>query len=371
MKPVFLQESHIISPIGIGTEENFLSVHQGISGIQPKTIHPVLGTTYIAQIEDSLLQDIFSSLALQEQSSRIEKMAIATLDPIVKNKKPIANSLLILSTTKANVQELSYNPQHGNNIPELAARLAKHFGFLNPPIVLSNACVSGVMALSLAKRYLQMGLCEEAYVLAFDEISVFIQSGFHAFQALSPEPCKPYDKDRKGLNLGEAAVACRVSLEKHPDSLRIAGDANINDANHISGPSRTGEGLYISITKALQEASLQPKDIEYIVAHGTATLYNDEMEATAFHRCGLSPIPVASYKANYGHTLGASGLLETVLMATCLRKGYLLPTKNFKDLGTSKAIHVLNDGLQKDISIALKTASGFAGTNTALILVKE
>src|SRR5690606_2495520 len=196
-------------------------------------------------------------------------------------------------------------------------------------------------------------------------------SGFQSFQAMSNEPCKPYDADRTGVNLGEAAVAVFVSNEDRTESVQILGDANINDANHISGPSRTGEGLFLSIRKALEEAQISAEDIDYIVGHGTATIYNDEMEAIAFNRADLSTVPLASYKGNYGHTLGASGLLECVLLVECMRRNLLLPSKGFQVLGTSQPIEVLTVERKCNIQIALKTASGFGGTNTALILSKD
>src|SRR5690606_3579139 len=106
---------------------------------------------------------------------------------------------------------------------------------------------------------------------------------------------RPYDRDRQGVNLGEAAVACHVSCKKTENSIRLAGDANINDANHISCPSRTGEGLFLSIDNALKEAKLRAEEIDFIVGHGTATLYNDEMEAIAFNRACLAQVPLSGF----------------------------------------------------------------------------
>jgi len=372
MKPVFIQESNMITPLGYNLDQNFEAVYNKQSGIQPYIIHPNLGTHNIARIDDKSLPTLYQSLPIENNISRIEKLAITALAPLFpEGKKASPHSLLILSTTKGNIQAIANQNITGSYIPSLATNIANLFGFQKDPIVLSNACVSGLMALSLAKRYLQMDLVKEVYVLAVDEISIFVQSGFHSLQALSPDPCRPYDKNRKGLNLGEAAVACRVSTEKKNDSIRIAGDANINDANHISGPSRMGEGLYLSIQNAMKEALIQVKNIDYIVGHGTATIYNDEMESIAFHRIGLSDTPLAGYKAYYGHTLGASGLLETALLAACMRKNYLLPTLNFEHIGTSQRLNVITNGETHPIRTALKTASGFAGTNTALILTKE
>lgn len=371
MKQAYIHESNIISPLGFTTDENFEAVRAGKTGIQKLKLNGILDEVFISSVNEDHVEALFARLSLTSASSRIEKLAIAALFPLIQDRKSLENSLLIVSTTKGNVKALAENDTKASDIPTLAKNIANYFGFQKEPLIISNACVSGLMALSIAKRFLQLGLFEEVYIVAFDEVSTFVQSGFNSFQAVSSEACRPYDQDRSGVSLGEAAVACRVSTERQPDSIRIAGDANINDANHISGPSRTGEGLFLSIQKALDEAQLRAEDIDYIVGHGTATIYNDEMEAIAFNRADLSTVPLASYKGNYGHTLGASGLLECVLLVECMRRNLLLPSKGFQVLGTSQPIEVLTVERKCDIQIALKTASGFGGTNTALILSKD
>lgn len=371
MKQAYIQESNIISPLGFTTDENFEAVRAGKSGVQRRKLNGIVDEVFVSSINEDQTEALFVRLGLTSGSSRIEKLAIAALFPLIRDRKALENSLLIVSTTKGNVKALAENDTKASDIPTLAKNIANYFGFQKEPLIISNACVSGLMALSIAKRYLQLGLFEEVYIVAFDEVSTFVQSGFNSFQAVSSEACRPYDKDRSGVSLGEAAVACHVSTERQTESVRIAGDANINDANHISGPSRTGEGLFLSIQKALDEAQLRAENIDYIVGHGTATIYNDEMEAIAFNRADLSTVPLASYKGNYGHTLGASGLLECVLLVECMRRNLLLPSKGFQVLGTSEPIEVLTVERKCDIRVALKTASGFGGTNTAIILSKD
>ncbi len=371
MIQAYIQKSNIISPLGLTTDENFEAVRNGTTGIQQRKLNGILEEVFVSSIDEDQIVNLFDRLDLPSGAPRIEKLATAAIFPLIEHKKSLANSLLIISTTKGNVEALAQHNSDAADIPTLAKNIASYFGFEKEPMVVSNACVSGLMALSIAKRYLQMGLFDDVYVVAFDEVSAFVQSGFNSFQAVSSEACRPYDQERAGVSLGEAAVACYISTEKRADSIRIAGDANINDANHISGPSRTGEGLFLSIQKALEEAKLTAENMDYIVGHGTATIYNDEMEAIAFNRAGLSTVPLASYKGNYGHTLGASGLLECVLLVEGMRRNVLLPSKGFEELGTSQPIEVLKTERKGTIQFALKTASGFGGTNTALVLSKD
>jgi 3-oxoacyl-[acyl-carrier-protein] synthase-1 len=213
-------------------------------------------------------------------------------------------------------------------------------------------------------------------VVGADAFSKFIYSGFQSFMALSDNLCRPYDIKRNGINLGEGVSAILVSKDKEicDDKLalsEIAGGGQANDANHISGPSRDGTGLKISVRKAMEEAGIAPSQIGYINAHGTATVYNDEMEAIAFSALQLDKTPLNSLKGYFGHTLGTAGVLETILTIRQLNNGVLLKSLGYEENGVSKPLHVLqaNQPVQ-DLEYALKTASGFGGGNAAIILKK-
>jgi 3-oxoacyl-[acyl-carrier-protein] synthase-1 len=188
---------------------------------------------------------------------------------------------------------------------------------------------------------------------------------------MSSLPCAPYDESRNGVNLGEAAAAVYVSSEKPTkNAVAIIGDGAINDANHISGPSRTGEGLFKSIESAFKEANITKDKLDYISAHGTATLYNDEMEAIAFSRSNIDTVAINSLKGYYGHTLGASGLLEIVISLQSVYSEELLASKGFVNSGVSIPIAILEENRKKEIKYFLKTASGFGGCNTAILFEK-
>ncbi|MBA4058456.1 MAG: hypothetical protein C0490_27305 [Marivirga sp.] len=232
-----------------------------------------------------------------------------------------------------------------------------------------------MMALIVGKRMIHSGQYDHAVVVGADVLSRFVVSGFQSLHALSDEPCRPFDVDRKGINLGECAAA--ILLTSKPGELKtganviIAGGGLSNDANHISGPSRTGEELASAIRQALDESSLSKNEIDIISAHGTATLYNDEMEAKAFGLMGLETIPVNSLKGYFGHTLGAAGIAEVAMNAEGLIRNELIPSKGFERLGVSKDLNIIKSTESKPLKICLKTASGFGGCNAAIILQKE
>jgi 3-oxoacyl-[acyl-carrier-protein] synthase-1 len=144
-----------------------------------------------------------------------------------------------------------------------------------------------------------------------------------------------------------------------------------NDANHISGPSRTGEELYQAIDQAMRSAGVETGAIDLISAHGTATIYNDEMEAKAITLAGLQDVPVNSLKGYYGHTLGAAGLIESVISLHSMKAGLIIPTLGFSEMGVTKPLNVCRQLEEKPIQHCLKTASGFGGCNAAVIFSKQ
>jgi len=187
--------------------------------------------------------------------------------------------------------------------------------------------------------------------------------------------CKPFDAERTGINLGEAAAAVLVSGKPEEFNIKsniaFLGGGISNDANHISGPSKTGEELAEAVRLALNEAQLKPEEIDFVSAHGTATRYNDEMESKAFHIARLDNTPVHSLKGNFGHTLGAAGVVETLLAAQSLQERTLLPTFGFDKIGVPHPLKIHKKKEQAELRYAVKTASGFGGCNAALVLTLE
>jgi 3-oxoacyl-[acyl-carrier-protein] synthase-1 len=287
---------------------------------------------------------------------------------------PGDKTIFILSTTKGNIDLLASDPDHPRlSLHATSRHLANRFGFMHH-IVVSNACISGVLALIVAKRFLENGQYDHAVVVGADVLSRFVISGFKSLSAMSAAPCMPFDKDRTGINLGEAAGV--MVLSAAPETLsvkpvvRLLGGGVSNDANHISGPSRTGEELAQAVAQALAASALHTSDIDFISAHGTATVYNDEMEAKAFTVAGLDHTPLNSLKGYYGHTLGAAGVVETIVSMHSLLQDELVGTKGFETLGVSQPIYILRRHQSLSTRTMLKTASGFGGCNAALILQK-
>lgn len=369
MRNVYIDQINCVTPLGLDIEKSWEALLTGASGIGLVQRMGHFADFYAATIPDNYINPPFDALPDVEASfSRLEKMMILALAPILEGKKISSRTGLIISTTKGNIGTLKHGDITGAQLPTSAHRIAQYFGLETAPIIVSNACVSGLLAVMVGRRMMLMGRYDEVYVVAGDEVTEFVVSGFNSFQAMSSQPCRPYDVGRDGVTLGEAAAALSLSLDT--GSIAILGDASINDANHISGPSRTGEGLYQSIKGALTEAGLTAGEVDCISAHGTATVYNDEMESIAIERMNLSNVPVNSLKGNFGHTLGCSGLLELVMLAKSLSNNIVLPTKGLYTIGVTGSMMLPQERSTKLLTIGIKTASGFGGSNAAMVLRK-
>ncbi|MBR4815188.1 MAG: hypothetical protein IKZ67_06975, partial [Paludibacteraceae bacterium] len=328
---------NIVSPLGFTTRENYANVKSGVSmGRRHKFMfdlpEPFFGSLIDWPLIDELVErevaplirlTRFEQIILLSAKRAVEAAGIDPRSPEV---------LFVLSTTKGNVSLLENAERFEPDRVHLwrsAQILGNYFGNPNEVVVVSNACISGVAAQLLAFDLMRMRGYRYAVVVGGDILGKFVVSGFQSFKALSATRCKPFDENRDGLNLGEAAAT--MVFEKVMDSSSLLSNAfiwrgggNRNDANHISGPSRTGEGLYNATMMATK--GVDNDDIAFICAHGTATRYNDDMESWAISRAGLSDVPTFSLKGYYGHTLGAAGLLECILSISALSDGCVLPT---------------------------------------------
>ena len=370
---VYIVADNILSPIGKTTDENLESLKQNISAVKHHTDLDITPDPIAAALFDP------DATQIVKNYTKFENLLISSISDVI-NQLPQGylgdKTVLIVSSTKGNISLLE-TEKHTEALNKRMALhtsaqlVADHFGFVNKPIVISNACISGVMAVLTGMRLIQSGQYENAIVTGADVISKFVLSGFQSFQALSSTVCRPFDKERTGLNLGEGAATVVLSSRKQNDTdVKVSSGAISNDANHISGPSRTGEELGFAIKKALLDAGITAHDVDYISTHGTATNYNDEMEANAINFAGLQHVLANSLKGYYGHTLGAAGLIESIIATHAIKDGLIFPSLGFAENGVSKPINICTQLTHMPVKHVLKTASGFGGCNAAMIFSK-
>lgn len=374
---IFTSYNNIISPLGFSTEENYQAVSNSVTGVK-KIVLPFSQDIFcVAKIEDEKIREHFSKIKQEGNYTKLEQLSVLSIQDVL-NQSGInpqdERTLLIYSTTKGNIDILENNYNNIDKkrvyLPAFANYLQSHFKFKHAPVVLSNACISGILAIVIAKRFIEQGAYDNVLVCGGDVLSEFTISGFKSFNALSNEPSKPFDADRVGINLGEAVATILITNKKElagTYNTQIVSGASANDANHISGPSRTGEGLFQCLQHTLKN---NVSDIGFISAHGTATSFNDEMESIAFDRAGLNSIPVNSLKGYYGHTLGAAGVLETILSLESMKHQRLIKSEGYETKGVSGNITMIDKHKSKTFSSFIKTASGFGGCNAAALFRK-
>jgi 3-oxoacyl-[acyl-carrier-protein] synthase II len=292
-----------------------------------------------------------------------------------------ADAALITASTKGCVDVMEEVNGKGTGDPgelpmtQLLASISRRFRLASPGININAACASSTIAVARAAALIAAGQSEAVLVVCMDLVSEFVFSGFSALQALAPEPCRPFDRNRNGLTLGEGGAALllmsreRARREGRTELGLVAGWGAANDATHITAPARDGCGLIQSVCQALQRAAIGPELIAAISAHGTATPYNDMMELTAFRAVfGERSLPIHSVKGSIGHTLGAAGGIEIALGLTCLAQQVMPPTVGLKE-PEEAGLGMLSSSAQAiEGSYLLSTNSGFGGVNAAVIL---
>ena len=362
---VYKVADNILSPLGETTEQNYQAVKAGRSALCRYSDHWQLPQPFTASLFSeaqwqALAAEGLTPFEALATSSVRRALKDAAVDPARKGV------VLIISTTKGNVDQLTQETTDDLSPGASARKMARVLGFTTEPIVVCNACISGVSALLLAARLLEAGTYDVAVVCGADVQSRFVVSGFQSFHVVSSEACRPFDMERTGLSLGEAAATMILSRQPQPQAWGIVTGAVRNDAFHISSPAKDGEGACQALRQVMQGVS--PSQLAFINAHGTATMFNDQMESVAIERAGLSAVPVNGYKGYYGHTMGAAGVLETILSMAALDDHTILGTKGFEEAGVSGNIRLVASSEATDKQAFVKVISGFGGCNAALLV---
>ncbi|MDR1671684.1 MAG: beta-ACP synthase [Alistipes sp.] len=368
---VWLGPDSIITALGSSSAEVVSAISAGRVGCREVRDSGLWGEPFVAgRVEREKIP------AGRPGETPLEAMFIATIGDVVARSDidpGASDSALIVSSTKGNIDLLTGEVPVDERvfIGEMAVRIADRCGFANRPIVISNACISGVSAIIVASRLIREGMYRNVVVAGGDVLTRFVVTGFQAFRSVSGKVCRPYDAARDGLTLGEGCGAVLLTADReratHP-AVEVAGGAVSGDANHISGPSRTGDGLFFALRDAMAEADVVPAEVGFVNGHGTGTLFNDEMESKAFALAGLDNTPVDGLKPYFGHTLGAAGVIETIVSAHGLRSDTIFGTPGFSEAGTPHALSVSPAHRATGADVCIKTASGFGGCNAAVVL---
>ena len=307
------------------------------------------------------------------------------LERLLEGFRPVPpDCRLLTATTKGCIDTLERActglPFEAADIPIAGpvSWLTAKLGLRRPGVNINDACASSSVAVAHAAAAIASGAADAALVVCMDLASEFVLSGFSALQALDPAGARPFDRDRNGLSLGEGGAALllmsaeRARQEKISPIGSVAGWGVANDATHITAPARDGCGLAQAVREALAKAGIGPDDVAAVNAHGTGTVYNDQMELTAFETVfGGRTFPLNSVKGAIGHTMGAAGGIEAALGFRSLNDGVLPPTAGFREApqGCRPSVSALPQPFAG--RYLLSTNSGFGGINAALVLKRS
>ncbi|NQU73260.1 MAG: beta-ketoacyl-[acyl-carrier-protein] synthase family protein [Candidatus Omnitrophica bacterium] len=312
-----------------------------------------------------------------------ESLAMQMLIPLFEKSKGLIppDALLVLATTTGEIDILEQQVLGGNgNAAEskfsfLLDKIKTFLKVNDEGLIISSACASSSAAIGFAASLINGGKRDCVVVVACDAVTEFVFSGFSSLMALDPDNAKPFDKNRTGLSLGEGAgfilLMSQARAEQEARNIlgEIAGWASAGDAHHMTGPLRDGSGLSRAIQKALKKADVSPDDVRCISSHGTGTVYNDAMEMKAYNRIfGNSPVPIYSIKGALGHTMGVSGLIETIIAFQVLQEKVIPPTVGLKDIDPEARGWASLEKRTLEKSAILLNNAGFGGVNAALVL---
>jgi 3-oxoacyl-[acyl-carrier-protein] synthase II len=369
--PVKITNAALITALGKNLEETWREILTGVTAVRSVSRFPV----------DNYSSNLAACINnLRPSGGR--SMIHGLLDRLFVDFGPVPpDAFLITATTKAGIDNLELlcrgYPAHAQDIllSSLPDMVSEKLEMTTGRINISASCASSTIALARGAALIAQRRTEAVLVCCVDLITEFVFSGFSALKALSPIPCQPFDRNRRGLSLGEGAAALllmseeRARRENRRPLGTIHGWGMANDACHITAPAKSGRGLVQAVSQALGMAQKQPDEITAINAHGTGTIYNDLMELTAFRQIfGKRKVPIYSVKGAVGHCLGAAGGIEAALGLETLSAQLVPPTAGLVTPMEEAIGLVSPEPISISGDILLTTNSGFGGINAALVL---
>ncbi len=372
---------------GLAAVRSALNAEQ--SGLRPNDYPNCALDTWIGRVEgveavelgDELSRfacrnNRLASLALEQDGFRQRVAALLERHRPERVACVVGTSTAGISRTEQAYRELDehgqFRPEHllpGVHTPHTSsAFLAAALGLRGPVQTVATACSSSAKVFATAARLIQAGFADTAVVGGVDSLCLSVLYGFHSLELVSPEPCRPFDRARRGLNLGEAAGFAILEREPEQSLGRLLGWGASSDAYHMAAPHPEGAGAVAAMRQALNLAGLDPKAIGYINCHGTATPMNDRIETAALNQVFGRPPAASSTKAWTGHTLGAAGITETVISLLALNDGYLPASLNCTDPEVGAEDFILTGGRREQVQAVMSNSFGFGGSNCSLVL---
>ncbi|WP_188092324.1 beta-ketoacyl-[acyl-carrier-protein] synthase family protein [Azospirillum sp. B21] len=392
MHPLAVSHMSIVSSIGAGQDATLDALRNGRGGLKPCSFETVMLDTHIGEVEG--LDDVRlpAELAGYEcRNNRLADMALrqdgfAEAVAAARDRYGAHRVGVFLGTSTSGIlsAELAFrarDPRTGalpadfsfattHSTGSLADFVRRRLGLEGPAFVVSSACATTSKVFANAARMIAAGMCDAAVVGGADSLCLTTLYGFHSLELVSPTPCRPFDAQRSGVSLGEGAgfaLLERVASRPALGSVHLLGAGESNDAHHMSTPHPEGLGARLAMERALADAGLQPRDIDYVNLHGTATTYGDAAEDRAITELLGTRTPVSSTKGYTGHTLGAAGIVEAIVSILALRTGLIPGSPQTRNLDPALRSRYLQANETGRMDRVMTNSFGFGGSNSSLI----
>ncbi|MBL0308166.1 MAG: beta-ketoacyl-[acyl-carrier-protein] synthase family protein [Bacteroidetes bacterium] len=394
MSRILITGVGIITPIGRSVSENREALREGRNGLSSLEQFPTKYASLLPFGEIKISNETFrQQLQVTEKGvTRTTFLALHAFQQAIADSGLSANELQSSGTAliggntiggmclsdelymDSNKNEVGSEYISSYYLASVNMYIQQRYGIGGVVNTFNTACSSSANAIMYGARLIQNGFAQRAIVGGTDSLAKFTINGFNSLNILSSSPCRPFDADRSGLNLGEGAAFLVLEKEEDVKNKKIyaclSGWSNSNDAFHPSSLSDDGEGPYLAMKKALDVAGLQPQQVDYINTHGTATENNDEKESVAMKRLFETPPAFSSTKSNIGHTLGASGAIEAVFCLLNLQHQEIYPSLRFDKPIETTGLAPVTEYRQADLSHVMSNSFGFGGNCSSLIFSK-
>lgn len=392
MTPLLLSSYTATTALGRGLDANLSGLRDGRSGLQPCAFETVELETWLGEVATVDAQKLPKTLADYDcRNNRLTQLGLETdgfaervREAITRYGKDRVGVFLGTSTAGILQTELAYrrrdpisgalpddfNYRTTHNSFSLAEFTRDYFGLTGPAMAISTACSSSAKVFAAAARQLACGTIDAAVVGGVDSLCLTTLYGFASLQLTSTQPCRPYDAERNGISVGEAAAFALLERVEKPaaGSVLLLGTGESSDAYHMSSPHPEGLGAKLAMQAALRSAGLSPADIDYLNLHGTATPANDAAEGKAVTALFGNQVACSSTKGATGHTLGAAGAVEAIICALALTHDLLPGSPNTQQLDPNIPLQYLLQTSHGKLRYALSNSFGFGGSNCSLIL---
>lgn len=388
MKPLRITAYTVCSAAGNGREQTLSSLRERRSGLSPNDFGPAPLATWIARVPELEHEALPQQFAQWDcRNNRLAWRGLncdGFLDRVLEARERYGASRVAVvvgtSTSSIGASEEAYrrltpDKQYPEDLRRpiihtphsLGDFIQRAAGLNNLSMTVATACSSSAKVFAQAQRLIRTSLADAVVVGGVDTLCDSVLFGFNSLELISPERCRPFDRDRRGINIGEAAGFALIERDQHEGSL-LLGCGESSDAHHMSTPHPEGLGARLALESALRNAALKPADVGYINLHGTATRKNDEVEAKVVGEVFPSKTHASSTKGWTGHTLGAAGIVEAAVSLLALEHGFLPGTLNSEHLDEACGPQIRIENADRDVRVALSFSFGFGGSNCVLAL---